>query len=739
MPLGSSFGDRGPKVVDHAPREAVERARDMMTHRGPDGFGYAELCDGRVVLAHRRLAVLDPSPAGAQPMVGYGRAGWRAGWRANWRAGTKSSNQAPNTSNPGTNPCTNASAIVYNGEIYNDQHVRSQLINAGGLFETRCDTETLLTALDAWGIDGLDALRGMFAFVHVDATRNRAILARDPMGVKPLYWWRGVSYFQGEPRAVVVAASEVVPLVEVAKRFGYSPLPDMVTVSSYLTTIRTTLGTRTMLEGVQTIEPGAWIEFDLATTTLEERTGWHGWFRPGADHAGSGGHVSDPSACAAVLDESVSVHMRSDVSLCALLSGGIDSAAIVALAQRSLGTGNDGGMDFGQPGGRVSGRDPSHVLKTFCSGARAADSANCEADDFAWASTVANELGTQHTEVPIDRATFISSWRKLVMGSGVPMSTPNETAIYSVSSAIRAAGHVVTLSGEGADEILGGYDLSLRTLVQEEISGAAWTRNSASRAARLAGIASWLPLDLKEGVLREGLWERAGNDQELIESYAREWELWCGGNGGRKGGGKDRTHDADSATRANLRFLQRINLHGLLLRLDQSTMRAGVEGRTPFADIGVARWAHGLSSASTFDARHQGVGATKRALREAFATIMQRENGKECGQGSDSLAAMHTSQASHAAMVQGVRTRAKASFPLPFQAWVGDMRDLLLTSRVARDFFSESALGLVGSDPTKAWTLAWPMANVTLWAERWWGSALATGSDASIAQSASNT
>lgn len=648
-PREGPIHDRTDGGRPHAAR-AVHAARRAMLHRGPDGEGMHEMLGGHAVLGHRRLAVVDPTSSGAQPMRSA------------------------------------RGAIVYNGELYNDAEVRRQLLTGptgGDVFATRCDTETVLRAIDTWYAGGLDALRGMYGLVHVNATTGRVLIARDPMGVKPLYWWRGATRLDGEGRGVVVVASEINAVITAAREFGYTPAPDWGVVSAYLTTIRTTLGERTMFDGIRIVEAGAWIELDSASRDLREARGWHGWFKPGnrgatpierASHLRAGGARD----CIAVLDASVRAHMRSDVALCSLLSGGVDSTLIAALAARAL----------------REDKAPT-LLRTFCAGARASGQ---EDDDFAWARRVAIAIGSIHSEVQVTREGFVDRWRKTIESSGVVMSTPNQVAIQEVARAIRASGHVVALSGEGADELLGGYDLALRGPIEGELGGAEWTRDARARAAHMIGTAAWVPMGVKNQVLNDGLVEAIEEDSALIEAYSREWEMWSqpwlDGDG----------YARDRATRAHLRFLARINMQGLLTRLDESTMRFSVEGRTPFADVRVARWASGLGAAETIDAEVSGVAGTKRVLREAMMLATPEGAG---GVGD---------------VFEGVRDRAKASFPLPFQEWMVDAREVL-RSGASREVFSPAAIELVHADPSRAWALAWPMMNVAMWLERWWGAA----------------
>jgi asparagine synthase (glutamine-hydrolysing) len=205
--------------------EVVERARDLLTYRGPDGAGLWD--GGCCVLAHRRLKVVDLSEHGHQPMLAPG----------------------------------GDQVIVYNGELYNDAELRHELTPAlasrGEGFRGTCDTETLLAAIRVWGDGAISRLRGMFAFGYFDAIGGRLTLARDPLGIKPLYWRRwmvsGVPHF--------AFASAIAPLLGLP---GTEDGPDLVTVSAYMTTIRTTLGSRTLYRGVQTLEPGTSLTLDVS-------------------------------------------------------------------------------------------------------------------------------------------------------------------------------------------------------------------------------------------------------------------------------------------------------------------------------------------------------------------------------------------------------------------------------------------------------------------------------------------
>lgn len=571
-----------------------------MAHRGPDGAGLWR-GDG-VVLAHRRLAVVDPSPAGHQPMAApEGRA-----------------------------------VLVYNGELYNDAELRAELAGLGWPFRSRCDTETVLAALCTWGEAALPRLRGMFALGFLDVAAQRLILARDRLGIKPLYYWVGSS--AGQPE--MCFASEIPPLLA---HPAVSALPDLPGISAYLTTIRLTLGSRTLFEGVRSVRPGECVRVALGGEALRVEPVAFGTtdrsIRPmGPDLA---------RLTRSAVEESVRRHLRADVPTCCLLSGGLDSTIVALVASR-----------------HVDGR-----LATYCSGVPGAGS------DLEHAARVALEAGYDHREAPVDRALFAQRWPEMVARTGLPLSTPNEVAINAVARCLRAGGHTVTISGEGADELFGGYDLILSAAARFEAGGP-------DRPGRFhLDAAGWVRPGDKPALLREHVRRRLEEDHALEAFYEDEFDA------------ARAERDDDSPIQAHLRFIRRINLTGLLLRLDSATMLESVEGRVPLADGVIADLAESLPLPAKVALDGTQVRSTKVALREAFAGDLP----------------------------PAVLARPKASFPLPFQDWLGAHADLLRRSALIAELFEPAAVEAVAARPGAAWTRAWPMINLAMWGRRWWG------------------
>jgi len=278
--------DRGRTTTD----DTVIALRDRLSHRGPDDAGLWS--NPRAAIGHRRLAVLDPTPAGRQPMVGAAD---------------------PATGDP-------RYVLAYNGELYNDLDLRADLASMGVRFETSCDTETVLAALIAWGADALPKLRGMFAIAFYDAREHELLLARDPLGVKPLYY---ASTTVGPPE--LLFASEPTPILEHPR---FTPSPNLAMVSAYLTTIRTVLGDQTMFDGVHAVRPGeaVRIRFDHAPR-IESRPFWTG------ERAHDDGlFETSIDRTRDAVTASLIAHLRADVPTCSLLSGGLDSTILSTLA-----------------------------------------------------------------------------------------------------------------------------------------------------------------------------------------------------------------------------------------------------------------------------------------------------------------------------------------------------------------------------------------------------------------------
>jgi asparagine synthase (glutamine-hydrolysing) len=372
--------------VSPANRAALGRMHRAMSHRGPDGEGTWESppdARGRgVLLAHRRLAILDLSPAGAQPM---------------------------------TDPVT-GQVMVFNGEIYSYLELRDRLQAEGQRFESSGDSQVMLRALGLHGADALRWLRGMFAFARWDPRSRRLLLARDPLGIKPLYLVR-----PQDPDGAgwsLAFASEVRSLL--ASGLIGTPRLDPAAVASMVWN-GFVVGPGTAVAGVDMLWPGRAIEIDSRGAEVWAQDFWRvPGQQPPAD--------MDEARLAERVEESVRLHLASDVPLAVFLSGGIDSSAVANLAKR------------------VS-RTPVHTFTLAFE--------EQELNEGPVARRIAEAIGTEHREIVLTEGGFLGQLEKAL--DSIDQPTFDAINAYCLSRAIRDAGFTVALAGTGGDELFGGY------------------------------------------------------------------------------------------------------------------------------------------------------------------------------------------------------------------------------------------------------------------------------------------
>jgi asparagine synthase (glutamine-hydrolysing) len=382
-------------------RDALRRMGDAMVHRGPDAHGTWESppdSAGRgALLAHRRLSIIDLSPAGAQPMLD------------------------PETGH----------VVVYNGEIYNYQAVRAELVAEGQRFASTGDTAVMLRAVGIRGRGAVASLRGMFAFATWDPARRELLLARDPLGIKPLYVAKNPDR-DGEWS--LAFASEVRALL--ASGLLGTPRLDPQAAASVVWN-GFVVGPETVVAGIESLSPGELRLFDAAgAETLAEEY----WAMPAP---GRGPPVGEAELTHA-LEECLRLHLLSDVPLGIFLSSGIDSSAVANLAQRAA------------PGG----------VRTFTLAFE-----EKELDEGPWARKIARAIGTQHQEVVLSEQTFVAGLEAAMDSLDQP--TFDGLNSYFMARAVREAGFTVALVGTGGDELFGGY-----TSFRDLPALAAWSKRA---------------------------------------------------------------------------------------------------------------------------------------------------------------------------------------------------------------------------------------------------------------------
>src|SRR6185503_19231236 len=364
----------------------LETMRDTMTHRGPDGAGSWISDDGNVGLAHRRLSIIDLSTSASQPMANGDRTVW----------------------------------VTFNGEIYNHVELRNELKRLGRTeWQTdHSDTEVILQAYEAWGIDCIKRFRGMFAFGLWDSRDGKLWLVRDRLEKKPLYWaeFNGRFYFASEIKAIIADPSVPRAIDEEA-------------VFHYLT-FMTTPAPMTMFQGIKKL--GAGQRMCVTRQGHHEVEQWWDVF----DNVKKDHQRSDDQWAKVVRDslaEAVRYRGVADVPVGVFLSGGIDSSTNAALFS----------MESGTKG-----------VKTFTIGYK---NAATYSNEHEYARQVAKLYKTQHHEINISAKDVIDFLPRLVHHQDEPIADPVCIPVYYVSELARKNGVVVAQLGEGSDELFWGY------------------------------------------------------------------------------------------------------------------------------------------------------------------------------------------------------------------------------------------------------------------------------------------
>ena len=564
---GIALSGRSDSRLD---QELIMRMRDCLVHRGPDDSGL--FLDRNVGLGHRRLSIVDVA-GGHQPMTNE----------------------------------DNTLHIVYNGEIYNHADFREELEAAGHVYRTHCDTETILHLYEQDGERCVEKLRGMFAFAIWDQRNRKLFIARDRLGVKPLYYVHtsdGSLYFASEIKALLAAKA-------VSPQLNYNSLSD------YLAN-HAPSGEETLFVGVKRLLPGHTLEWQDGR--IEIRKYWDISFST----SDSTPQLSDKEYVAQWLEmfrTSVRLRLMADVPLGMFLSGGIDSSAIAALMSGMV----------------------SEPVKTFSVAFE-----EREANELHYARMVAEKFHTDHHEVLVSPREFFAALPKLIWHEDEPLAHPASVPLYFVSRL--AAQHVkVVLTGEGSDEMLAGY-YRYRTTVYNLALGKHY--NSFVPAA-LRGLAKSaidkFPAAAGRKLTRTFLYLKPGLESLYFDNFAvfnqsRQRELLTKATQSRIGSQNPyaNIHELLSNTDANTLLNQllyadsKTYLHELLMKQDQMSMAASIESRVPFLDHKLVE----LTARLPERMKLRGV-TTKYILRESMKGILP----------------------------EPILTRSKMGFPVPLGTW----------------------------------------------------------------------
>ncbi len=564
-------------------RKLTDVMTDRIAHRGPDSAGawHQEQDRLAVHLGFRRLSIIDLSAAADQPF------------------------------------CKQGLALVYNGELYNYKALRAELASRGAVFRTESDTEVVLEAWRHWGPAALDRFRGMFAFALMDTTTGELVLARDPLGIKPLYYLpRGTGVvFASELKALVSAVGpelRIEPGALVASMLYYW-LPEQ----------------RCAIDGVHKLPAGSWATF-RPDGTFDVRHYWR-VEEVAAQAAGR------PEDLREVIEDSVTAHLVSDVPVSSFLSGGLDSSIVTVLAHQA-----DQAIDAYT----IAFRPEDQRLEAM-------------PDDASYARKVAARYGIDLHEIVIS-PDIVDLLPKMVDILDEPIGDPAAINTLLMCEAARARGVKVVLSGMGADELFGGYRKHLACLLASRYC----RLPAALRHGLVQPVVGRLPVSAAGRGLRYTRWaKRFLTFAELAEEprFRRSYTLYdpdeltallspdlASHVGEVIGEHSEIYHDNSLPDEVNRMCLAdaRLFLPGLnLAYTDRASMAASVEVRVPFVDPLVARAAFALPGSAKIHGRQAKV-----ALKQAASQWLPAE----------------------------IVHRPKASFSAPLRSWVsGDLRELI--------------------------------------------------------------
>ena len=608
-------------------RALIERMNATIAHRGPDGDGI--YLQHGIGLGHRRLSIVDPA-LGAQPMA--------------VRNGEVQ--------------------MVYNGEVYNHPTLMPELQAAGVQYRTHCDTETILHLYEREGREMPRRLRGMFAFAIWDARSRELLLARDRLGVKPLYYVHtadGALYFASEIKALLAANA-------VRASLNLGAFPDYLANHG-------TCGDETLFEGVKRLPPGHTLVWRDGRIQIDRF--WSLSFDPAA---------IDQRPDRVLIDEyrerfreSVRLRLMADVPLGMFLSGGIDSASITAMMSTLV----------------------SDPIKTF-----SVAFAEREANELVYARLVATRYRTDHHEIVVTPEQFFGALPTLVWHEDEPIAHPSSIALNFVSR-LAAERVKVVLTGEGSDETLGGYG-RYRYTVWNMALGRMARGLTGSVGHRLGNaVIDALPRGSRwqSRLRRTALSRPATLDDLYFDNFAvfdrRAIRALLSPTHRESLGSVDpysvahellRTSDAGSLLNKLLYVDLFTYLHELLMKQDQMSMAASIESRVPFLDHPLVEFTARLPERLKLRGR-----TTKYILREAMRDYLPPE----------------------------ILSRSKMGFPVPIGRWFrGEYRSVVdeyvLGARTAsRDLFDPPYIRTLVQEHMSGHRdhseRLWALVNVEVW------------------------
>jgi len=612
-------------------RGIPERMTATIVHRGPDDDGF--YYDRGVGLGMRRLSIIDLS-GGHQPLSSENDQHW----------------------------------IVFNGEIYNHEVLHAELSKAGHQFRTRSDTEAIIHAFESDGANCVHRFNGMFGFAIWDVRRRRLFLARDRLGVKPLYYaWDGETLvFASEIKAILASGLVKRTLDQHALwhylTFGYVPTP------------------LTMWEGIRKLPPAHHLTLDVDTGEPQVQRYWD------IPYDGPREELTDDQELAEFTErflDSVRLRLIADVPVGIFLSGGLDSSAVAAAVNEVHNTRlNTFSIAF-RDGGRY--------------------------DETPYARQVAQALGTHHHEVHIGRDEYLGAIPAFIHHSDEPLSDQATISLMLVSRL--AAQHVkVVLSGEGADEVLAGYDLErMMTHWQRRERLLRWPR-----ALRSTVPSVMFRLARRPDLVRRLTAANLPLSEQLIATIPYMTRFFSSEEKRALWPGSSDTCDSDELVRGYYRraptreplqqllyaYCQDWLVEDLLMKADKMTMASSIELRVPFLDYRLVEWLATRPPAAKIRKDSNGVWRTKYLLRQFCASRVP----------------------------QSVIERSKEGFPSPVRQWIQQdlgasiERDLLASDSFVGSLFDRGRLTSIAANREASALDAnrlWLLYVLNTWAKHW--------------------
>lgn len=617
----------------------VESMRDEMTHRGPDDEGSLLFDQGRGGLGFRRLSIIDLSPAGNQPMHG----------------------------------CNDRVWLVFNGEIYNHTQLRKGLESRGHVYTSQTDSETILHLYEERGLDFVNDIEGDYAIALWDAERQQLVLARDRIGVKPLYFYHQAGRF--------IFASEIKAIL---RHPAVTPKIDEESLYHYLTFL-TSPAPRTLFGDIQKL-PAGHLLVVKRDGTPEIKQYWDALPPATPENRSEAEHSEE---ILRLLRDSIRKRMMSDVPFGVFLSGGVDSSANVALMSELM----------------------SQPVRTYTVGFDDTD----ELNELDGARAVSKRFGTNHHEVIIGQQEMLRFLPDLIFHQDEPIADPVCVPLYYVSKLAREDGTIVVQVGEGADEIFAGYDWFIKYV---RINKVFWRQ------------AQKLPVSLRHSLaaMAKPLIETSFNKRTAIELVRRlgagEPLFWGGAIvfdedfkrrvvssqmttrlNGLSSYEAVRKHieqitrlrpDSDFAARMTYLELKLRLPELLLMRVDKMTMATSVEARVPFLDHHLVEYAMGLP----VNLKIKG-SSGKHILKRALEKVLPVD----------------------------LLYRPKRGFGAPIREWFrGEsaemLGELIMNSSIRRrELFDYAFIAQLIDEHRRGvrdWSFhLWALLNVSLWYDRW--------------------